>query len=165
MDSQDEIERLVATDIYSRFVRHQMSMSASKALAGDRGRYAGLGDCFVLTDPAKADNPIVYASDGFVKVTGYTRNEIIPRKLPLPADPTHRRIGSETATASDLGSRRVGRTTAQQQEVRRTVLELAVYSASLRLCRQCGIFPWRSDKLLHHHSQCDRCAQDPISDR
>jgi hypothetical protein len=28
---------------------------------------------------SKADNPIVFASDGFVKVTGYTRPEIIPR--------------------------------------------------------------------------------------
>lgn len=26
-----------------------------------------------------ADNPILYASDGFVKVTGYSRSEIIPR--------------------------------------------------------------------------------------
>lgn len=77
--SQADIERLVYTDIYPRFVRHQMSVSAAKALGGDRGKYAGLGDCFVLTDPAKADNPIVYASDGFVKVTGYSRNEIIPR--------------------------------------------------------------------------------------
>ena len=33
----------------------------------------------MMTDPAKADNPIVFASDGFVKVTGYSRNEIIPR--------------------------------------------------------------------------------------
>ncbi|KIW66816.1 hypothetical protein PV04_06110 [Phialophora macrospora] len=79
VDSQNEIERLVAMDIYPRFVRHQMTVSASKALAGDRAKYAGLGDCFVLTDPAKADNPIVYASDGFVRVTGYARNEIIPR--------------------------------------------------------------------------------------
>ncbi|ETI22710.1 hypothetical protein G647_06786 [Cladophialophora carrionii CBS 160.54] len=79
VDSQNEIERLVAMDIYPRFVRHQMTMSAAKALAGNRAKYAGLGDCFVLTDPAKADNPIVYASDGFVKVTGYARNEIIPR--------------------------------------------------------------------------------------
>lgn len=79
VDAQNDIERLVAMDIYPRFVRHQMTMSAAKALAGDRGKYAGLGDCFVLTDPAKADNPIVYASDGFVKVTGYARNEIIPR--------------------------------------------------------------------------------------
>ena len=79
VDAQNDIERLVAMDIYPRFVRHQMSMSATKALAGDRSKYAGLGDCFVLTDPAKADNPILYASDGFVKVTGYARNEIIPR--------------------------------------------------------------------------------------
>ena len=79
VDSQTDIERLVSMDIYPRFVRHQMTMSAPQALAGDRNKYAGLGDCFILTDPARADNPIVFASDGFVKVTGYTRNEIIPR--------------------------------------------------------------------------------------
>ncbi len=28
---------------------------------------------------SKADNPIVYASDGFIKVTGYSRSDIIPR--------------------------------------------------------------------------------------
>lgn len=56
-----------------------MSVSAAKALGSNRGKYAGLGDCFVLTDPTKADNPIVFASDGFVKVTGHPRNEIIPR--------------------------------------------------------------------------------------
>lgn len=56
-----------------------MSVSAAKALGSNRGKYAGLGDCFVLTDPSKADNPIVFASDGFVKVTGHPRKEIIPR--------------------------------------------------------------------------------------
>lgn len=79
VDAQNEIERLVSFDIYPRFVRHQMTKSAAKALSGDRSKYAGLGDCFVLTDPSKADQPIVFASDGFVKVTGYPRNEIIPR--------------------------------------------------------------------------------------
>lgn len=79
VDSQSEVENLVAGDIYPRFVRHQVTMSATKALGGPKNKYAGLGDCFVLTDPGKADNPIVYASDGFVKVTGYARNEIIPR--------------------------------------------------------------------------------------
>ncbi|KAK3671295.1 hypothetical protein LTR78_008755 [Recurvomyces mirabilis] len=77
--AQTDIERLVYTDIYPNFVRYQMSVSAAKALGGDRGKYAGLGDCFVLTDPSRADNPIMFASDGFVKVTGYQRNEIIPR--------------------------------------------------------------------------------------
>lgn len=28
---------------------------------------------------SKADNPIISASDGFVKVTGYSRSDIIPR--------------------------------------------------------------------------------------
>ncbi len=50
------------------FVRHQMGVSAAKALGSDQSKYGGLGDCFVLTDPTKADNPIVFASDGFVKV-------------------------------------------------------------------------------------------------
>lgn len=80
VDSQNEIERLVSLDIYPRFVRHQLTMSATKALAdSEQSKYAGLGDCFVLTDPVKADNPIVFASDGFVKVTGYARTDIIPR--------------------------------------------------------------------------------------
>lgn len=77
--SQHDIEQLVSGDLYPRFVRHQMTLSASRALAGNKSKYAGLGDCFVLTDPAKADNPITFASDGFVTVTGYSRNEIIPR--------------------------------------------------------------------------------------
>jgi PAS domain S-box-containing protein len=76
---QQEIENIVASDIYPRFVRHQLTMSVTKALAGNRSKYAGLGDFFVLTNPAIVDNPIVYASDGFVKVTGYTRTDIIPR--------------------------------------------------------------------------------------
>lgn len=29
--------------------------------------------------PRKADNPIVFASDGFVNVTGYSRTEVVPR--------------------------------------------------------------------------------------
>ncbi|KAK5164670.1 uncharacterized protein LTR77_009876 [Saxophila tyrrhenica] len=78
-DAQADVERLVFGNIYSDFVRQQMSLSAAKALGNDQNKYAGLGDCFVLTDPSKADNPIVFASDGFVKVTGYSRSEIIPR--------------------------------------------------------------------------------------
>lgn len=32
-----------------------------------------------LTFPSRLDNPILFASDGFVSVTGYSRTEIIPR--------------------------------------------------------------------------------------
>ncbi|KAL1860291.1 hypothetical protein Daus18300_009346 [Diaporthe australafricana] len=78
-DLQDQIETLVFQDVYPRFVRHQMALSATRALATDRFKYQGLGDCFCLTNPRVADNPIVFASDGFVKTTGYSRNEIVPR--------------------------------------------------------------------------------------
>lgn len=64
LSAQNDIQRLVASDIYPRFVRHQMSLSATQALATNNNKYAGVGDCFVLTNPNKADNPIVYASDG-----------------------------------------------------------------------------------------------------
>ena len=50
-DAQESIEKLLATDVYPRFVKYQITMSAVKALSTDRGRYAGLGDCFCLTNP------------------------------------------------------------------------------------------------------------------
>lgn len=34
---------------------------------------------FVLSDPSLPDNPIVYASDGFCKMTGYKRHEVLGR--------------------------------------------------------------------------------------
>ena len=78
-ESQANVENILKTAVYPRFVKYQMTKSASQALSGDRQNYQGLGDCFCLTDPARADNPIVYASDGFVGVTGYTRPEVMPR--------------------------------------------------------------------------------------
>ncbi|GKY92614.1 hypothetical protein MPSEU_000231500 [Mayamaea pseudoterrestris] len=35
--------------------------------------------CFVLSDPKLPDNPIVYASPGFYKLTGYTSKEVLGR--------------------------------------------------------------------------------------
>jgi PAS domain S-box-containing protein len=57
----------------------RITASATAALSAYRERFQALGDCFCLTDPSKADNPILFASDGFVSVTGYTRKDIIPR--------------------------------------------------------------------------------------
>jgi len=34
------------------------------------------GPCFVITDPAQPDNPIVYASPAFCAHTGYTKEEV-----------------------------------------------------------------------------------------
>ena len=78
-EAQENVEQILRTAVYPRFVKYQMTNNASKALSHDRGRYQGLGDCFCLTDPHKADNPIVFASDGFVSVTGYNRTEVVPR--------------------------------------------------------------------------------------
>lgn len=77
--AQEHVEKLLATDIYPRFVKHQVTAQASLALADQRERFQGLGDCFCLTDPSVADNPIRFASDGFIQVTGYSRKDIIPR--------------------------------------------------------------------------------------
>lgn len=49
---QEYVEQVLANEIYPRFVKHQMTLSATQALASDRGKYAGLGDCFCLTEPA-----------------------------------------------------------------------------------------------------------------
>lgn len=78
-EAQEHVEGILRTAVYPRFVKYQMTNSASKALSTDRTKYQGLGDCFCLTDPNKADNPIVFASDGFVSVTGYSRPEVVPR--------------------------------------------------------------------------------------
>lgn len=34
---------------------------------------------FIITDPCLQDNPIVFASDGFLKVTGYAREDVLGR--------------------------------------------------------------------------------------
>jgi len=49
--AQEQAEKLLASDIYPRFVKHQVTTSATLALSGSRERFAGLGDCFCLTDP------------------------------------------------------------------------------------------------------------------
>ena len=53
-DAQESIEKLLAADVYPRFVKYQVTMSAVKALSTDIGKYAGLGDCFCLTNPRSA---------------------------------------------------------------------------------------------------------------
>lgn len=36
-------------------------------------------ESFVITDPSLQDNPIVYASDGFLELTGYSREQVLGR--------------------------------------------------------------------------------------
>lgn len=51
LNAQEHIERLLQSEVYPRFVKHQMSLSTARALSDSTKRYAGLGDCFCLTDP------------------------------------------------------------------------------------------------------------------
>ncbi|XP_065863058.1 protein TWIN LOV 1 isoform X1 [Euphorbia lathyris] len=39
----------------------------------------GLPDCFTITDPYISGNPIVFASTGFLKMSGYSKDEVIGR--------------------------------------------------------------------------------------
>ena len=39
----------------------------------------GLVEAFVLSDPARPDNPLVFTSDDFQQMTGYMRREILGR--------------------------------------------------------------------------------------
>lgn len=50
-ETRSRIEDLVFSGVYPSFVRFQLTLSATRALANDRHRYQGLGDCFCLTDP------------------------------------------------------------------------------------------------------------------
>ncbi|CAG8979037.1 hypothetical protein HYALB_00011607 [Hymenoscyphus albidus] len=77
--SQETVEKILVEDMYPRFVRHQVTTSATLAMSDHKEKFQGLGDCFCITDPSIADNPILWASDGFVSVTGYERKDIIPR--------------------------------------------------------------------------------------
>lgn len=49
--AQRHVEDLIRDDIYPRFVTHQLTTSATMALAQNPKTYQGLGDCFCLTDP------------------------------------------------------------------------------------------------------------------
>ncbi|KAI5198642.1 hypothetical protein E4T39_06728 [Aureobasidium subglaciale] len=107
-NARKHIEGLIRDDIYPRFVTHQLTASAAMALAHDRKTYQGLGDCFCLTDPKVADNAIIFASDGFLDVTGYSRREIIPRNCRfLQGAKTDRRSVVHLKSAIDDGQESV----------------------------------------------------------
>ncbi|KAK0714557.1 hypothetical protein B0H67DRAFT_490420 [Lasiosphaeris hirsuta] len=83
-DAKVSVEERLATNLYPEFVKYQLtqcmrsSMSMSRSLTGGfKSAYPGLGEAFCLTDPLQPDNPIVYASDGLLRMSGYRRQEIM----------------------------------------------------------------------------------------
>ncbi|WP_038680245.1 PAS domain-containing protein [Rubrobacter radiotolerans] len=40
----------------------------------------------VISDPSLPDNPVIYVNSAFERTTGYTRDEVVGKKLPLSAE-------------------------------------------------------------------------------
>ena len=54
----------------------------------------------IFTDAKKPDNPIIYANDSFLKLTGYDRDELLAQSFNfLLADPTDRHVLNEIEAA------------------------------------------------------------------
>ena len=60
--------------------------------------------CFIITDPSLHDNPIVYASDDFLSLTGYSQEEVLGRNCRfLQGTETCREKVSRIRKAVELG--------------------------------------------------------------
>ncbi|KAK4125593.1 hypothetical protein N657DRAFT_591233, partial [Parathielavia appendiculata] len=83
-DAKAAVETRLSQDLYPEFVKYQLaqrltaSLSTRHSMTGEiQSPYPGLGDAFCISDPIRPDNPIVFASDGFLAMSGYQRRDII----------------------------------------------------------------------------------------
>ncbi|KAL9127102.1 MAG: hypothetical protein Q9217_003952 [Psora testacea] len=107
-----KIERtldMLLVDDFRAFISHFYVNIVNGALAdrviGGRdsaipGGADGLAEVFVLSDPARSDNPIVLTSEDFQDITGYTRKEFIGRNCRMLAGPKTSRLGIRRFRAS-----------------------------------------------------------------
>ena len=120
-----------------------------------------------------ADNPIVYASDGFVSVTGYSRSDIIPRNCRfLQGNHTDhaavRRlktcIGAHKESVELLLNYRktgepfwnllyVSEYSTLLPTINVTQINKVSDSSFTRFRGQNSFLSWRTDQLFHHNSQ------------
>ncbi|KAF5021691.1 hypothetical protein F66182_6248 [Fusarium sp. NRRL 66182] len=83
LESKAYIEQRIVREIFPDFVKQQLSQCTSLALSLDAegdsppNPYPGLKGSFCLSDPARTGNPIIYASDEFEELTGYSRTEVL----------------------------------------------------------------------------------------
>ncbi|KAJ4265072.1 hypothetical protein NW762_005316 [Fusarium torreyae] len=83
LESKAYIEQRIVREIFPDFVKQQLSQCTSLALSLDAegdsppNPYPGLKGSFCLSDPARSGNPIIYASDEFEELTGYSRQEVL----------------------------------------------------------------------------------------
>lgn len=85
LESKAYVEQRIVREIFPAFVKQQLSFCTSLALSTDvegdcpSSEFPGLRNSFCLSDPSKTGNPIVFASDDFEDLTGYTRFETLSR--------------------------------------------------------------------------------------
>lgn len=85
LESKAYVEQRIVREIFPAFVKQQLSLCTSLVLANDvegdcqTTDFAGLRNSFCLSDPSKTGNPMIYASDDFEHLTGYTRYEMLNR--------------------------------------------------------------------------------------
>ncbi|KAK0744824.1 hypothetical protein B0T21DRAFT_380955 [Apiosordaria backusii] len=114
-EAKAAVEERLAETLYPEFVMHQLSqcmrssLSAGQSLTGGfRSVYPGLGDAFCLTTPLEPDNPIICASDGFLRISGYGRAEIMNKNCRffqgISTDPAATRRLGEAVSAGHEAS-------------------------------------------------------------
>ena len=85
LESRAYVEQRIVREIFPAFVKQQLSLCTSLVLSTDvegdcqTTDFQGLRNSFCLTDPNKTGNPMVYATDDFEDLTGYTRYEMLTR--------------------------------------------------------------------------------------
>ena len=83
----NELRSFIA-DIYARIAESALSdrvMGKDNTEAPDIAD--GLAEVFVLSDPVRPDNPIVFTSDDFQEMTGYSRKEFLGRNCRILGGP------------------------------------------------------------------------------
>ncbi|GAB1319206.1 RGS domain-containing protein [Madurella fahalii] len=80
-EAKGAVQERLARSLYPEFVKYQLSQRLRDALSAASGKaqsaYPGLGDAFCITDALRPDNPVAYASDGLLAMSGYGRSQVI----------------------------------------------------------------------------------------
>ncbi|KAH6632131.1 hypothetical protein F5144DRAFT_602875 [Chaetomium tenue] len=89
-DAKSTAEDRLSKSLYPEFVKYQLSrrlttsLTSNRSLTGETNTpYPGLGEAFCLTDPYQPDNPVVFASNGLLAMSGYSRRQLVGRNCRL----------------------------------------------------------------------------------
>jgi PAS domain S-box-containing protein len=106
--------RLLATQIERQQAEQELRLRDRAIAASDTG--------IIITDPRLPDNPIVYASEGFLRMTGYDEEEVVGRNC--------RFLQEQDRDQPEL------------DEVRKAIREDRISAALRRCCIGGRVRPW-----------------------